>query len=490
MSTAGRPHTPIWLRRGKVTLRARALTQYKLRPPQTNAQCAVNTKNAAFRTGHNSPTFIVITHMSMNTDVIIVGAGPAGLSLAISLAHAGLQATVLELQSESQLSNPAPDGREIALTHPSEQTLQRLGSWGKLHDHELGYIRDAIVHDGPVGARSTLDIVSEGSGADYLGRIVPNYALRRSAWEVASSTEGVTIITGARVTQVTPHAEFAEVHYTTEDNGVRVDATPLRAPLVVAADSRFSAVRRMLGVGTQMTDFGRSVIVCRLSTTRSHEDKAHECFGYDRTLAILPVNSDPETGELLCSAVVTTDSADAQQLMQLSPEDFAAHVQNHFQSRLGDMKLVGERHIYPLVATYAHRFSGERFALLGDAAVGMHPVTAHGYNLGLAGVERLTACIVAARSAGQDWGKAAVLAPYAQGHHRHAWPIFQGTNTVVKLFTDARPIPRLVRQAIIGVSRSLPPVKAAIVAQLTGRSPLSVIRGQLPRPPFFPRNSR
>ncbi|WP_376786522.1 5-demethoxyubiquinol-8 5-hydroxylase UbiM [Comamonas jiangduensis] len=428
--------------------------------------------------------------MSMNTDVLIVGAGPAGLSLAISLAHAGLQATVLELQDESQLASPAPDGREIALTHPSVQTLQRLGTWARLQDHEIGTIRDAIVHDGPVGVRSTLDIVAEGSGADYLGRIVPNCALRRTAWEVASTTQGVHIITGARVTQVTTSDSHAEVHYTQDDNGVRVDAAPLKAPLVVAADSRFSAVRRMLGVGTQMTDFGRSVIVCRMRTSGSHEDKAHECFGYDRTLAILPVQPDPDTGELLCSAVVTTNSADAQQLMQLSPEDFAAHVQNHFQSRLGDMQLVGERHIYPLVATYAHRFSGERFALLGDAAVGMHPVTAHGYNLGLSGVERLTACIVSARAAGQDWGKAAVLAPYAQGHHRHAWPIFQGTNTVVKLFTDARPVPRLVRTAIIEASRRIPPLKAAIVAQLTGRSAWTLIGRQLPRPPFFPRNSR
>ena len=428
--------------------------------------------------------------MSMNTDVLIVGAGPAGLSLAISLAHAGLQATVLELQNESKLANPAPDGREIALTHPSVQTLQRLGTWGRLQVHEVGTVREAIVHDGPVGLRSTLDIVSEGSGTDYLGRIVPNNALRRTAWEVASTTEGITLITGARVTQVTTSDTHAEVHYTLDDNGVRVDATPLKAPLVVAADSRFSGVRRMLGVGTQMTDFGRSVIVCRLSHTLPHEDKAHECFGYDRTLAILPVQPDPETGELLCSAVVTTDSADAQRLMQLSAEDFAAHVHEHFLGRLGSMRLVGERHIYPLIATYAHRFSGERFALLGDAAVGMHPVTAHGFNLGLSGVERLTAAIVQARSAGQDWGKAAVLAPYAQGHHRHAWPIFQGTNTVVKLFTDARPMPRLVRQAIIGASRRMPPVKAAIVAQLTGRNPWTLIGRQLPRLPFFSRNSR
>lgn len=425
----------------------------------------------------------------MHTDVLIVGAGPAGLSLAISLAQAGLQATVLELQTESQLAQPAPDGREIALTHPSVQTLQRLGTWDLLQDHEIGEIREAIVHDGPVGQRSTLDIVAAGSGAEFLGRIVPNHALRRTAWQVASQTEGVTLITGVRVTELHSHGTHAQVHYTRDDQGVRVDAAPLRAPLVVAADSRFSNVRRMLGIGAHMNDFGRSVIVCRMRTTRSHEHRAHECFGYDRTLAILPVQPDPDTGELQCSAVITTDSADAQRLMQLTPEDFAAHVQNHFQSRMGEMQLLGQRHIYPLMATYAHRFSGERWALLGDAAVGMHPVTAHGFNLGLSGVERLTAAIVSAHAAGQDWGKAAVLAAYAQGHHRHAYPIFQGTNTVVKLFTDARPLPRLVRQAVIQASRNIPPIQAAIVAQLTGRNPWTLLASRLPRPPFLSRNN-
>ena len=423
----------------------------------------------------------------MHTDVLIVGAGPAGLSLAIALAQAGLKATVLEAQSQEQLSQPAPDGREIALTHPSVQTLKRLGTWQRLQAHELGCIRQAIVHDGPVGQRATLDIVADGSGADFLGRIVPNHALRRTAWEVASQTAGVTLVTDARVTQVHTTDAYAEVHYTTQDSGIRVDTPPLRAPLVVAADSRYSAVRRMLGVGADMHDFGRSVMVCRLSHTQSHDDKAHECFGYDRTLAILPLQPDPDTGELLCSAVVTTDSADAQHLMQLSPNDFAAHVQAHFQDRLGAMTLLGDRHIYPLVATYAHRFSGERFALLGDAAVGMHPVTAHGFNLGLSGVERLTAAIVAARSAGKDWGRSSALSSYAQGHHRHAFPIFQGTNAVVKLFTDARPVPRLVRQAVLQASRRLPPLKTAIVAQLTGRSPWQLLSKQLPKLPFFPR---
>ena len=423
----------------------------------------------------------------MHTDVLIVGAGPAGLSLAISLAHAGFQVTVLEQQSAKALQNPAPDGREIALTHPSVQTLQRLGSWDLLADHEVGQICEAQIHDGPVGQRPMLAIEATGSGLGQLGRIVPNHALRRTAWEVAIDTPGVTILTEAQVTGVHISPSHAEVRYTHVDRGVRCEAEPLTAPVVIAADSRFSNMRRMLGVGAQMTDFGRSVIVCRMRHTLPHDDIAHECFGYERTLAILPLQPDPHTGELLCSAVITTDSADAQQLLQLSPEDFAAHVQSEFQDRLGPMELVSERHSYPLVATYAHRFSGARWALLGDAAVGMHPVTAHGFNLGLSGVERITATMSQARQAGHDWGDPVVLDRYAQGHHRHAFPIFTGTNSIVKLYTDTRPVPRVLRQVVLQGARHLPPLKAAIAAQLTGRSPWQMVMAQLPQPPWASR---
>ncbi|MBL7088466.1 5-demethoxyubiquinol-8 5-hydroxylase UbiM [Acidovorax sp.] len=412
-----------------------------------------------------------------HSDVLIVGAGPAGLSLAISLAQAGFTTTVVEQQSDSVLAAPAPDGREIALTHPSQATLQRLGSWAHLADHEVGQIAEAQVHDGPLGRHSALQLNaasgthSDVSAPDALGFIVPNHALRRTAHAVAASTPGVRLLTGTQVTRVATlpgHAELDCVPTAPDNN-----ATPQRltAPLLVAADSRFSATRRQLGMGAQMTDFGRTVIVCRMRHTLPHGNVAHECFGYDRTLAVLPLPDDPQEGHALCSVVVTAGAADAAALIAKGPEAFAAQVQAQFNDRLGPMALVGERHAYPLVAVYAQRFAGHRCALLGDAAVGMHPVTAHGYNLGLAGVERLTAALVSARQRGQDIGSADALTPYAQGHHRHAWPIYQGTNAIVRLYTDARPVPRLLRQLVLQGARRLPPLQAAIVGQLTGKAP-------------------
>lgn len=429
--------------------------------------------------------------MHMHSDVLIVGAGPAGLSLAISLAQAGFTATVLDQNPTAALEQPAPDGREIALTHPSAATLQRLGTWGALASHEIGHIRTAEVHDGPVGAHSAMQLQApDGFGtADTpagttasgprppLGFIVPNHALRRTAYQVAARTPGVRIVAGAQVHRVASLATHAEVDFALATQPGQ-PSERLCAPLVVAADSRFSAARRQLGIGAQMTDFGRTVIVCRMRHAEPHGDTAHECFGYERTLAVLPLPdvaagaTDGATeGQAQCSVVVTAQAADAARMLALEPAAFTAEVQAQFQNRLGAMELLGERHAYPLVAVYAQRFTGPRCALLGDAAVGMHPVTAHGYNLGLAGVERLTQALVAARQRGQDWGDAAALAPYARAHHLHAWPIYQGTNAIVRLYTDARPLPRALRQLVLQGARRLPPLKAAIVAQLTGKAP-------------------
>jgi len=413
----------------------------------------------------------------MPSDVLIVGAGPSGLSLALALAQAGLTSTLIEQQSEAALAAPAPDGREIALTHPSVALLRRLGTWQHLATHEVGLLREACVHDGPVGLHRPMRLhtadACSSKNVDNLGWIVPNHALRRTAWQVATNTAGIRILTETRVLRVAVDAQQALVEYATPDG----DVQQLHAPLLVAADSRFSATRRQLGIGAEMTDFGRTVIVCRMRHERAHREITHECFGYERTLAILPLPDDPESGSPLCSAVVTSTSDDAQTLLAQSPETFAQQVQEQFQHRLGAMQLLGERHAYPLVAVYAKRFSGARCALLGDAAVGMHPVTAHGFNLGLSGVERLAGTLAQARRRNPqaDLGAPELLAQYARAQHCHAWPIYQGTNAVVRLFTDARPLPRLLRQTVLSGAQRLPPLKAAIVAQLTGKLP------QLPR---------
>jgi 2-polyprenyl-6-methoxyphenol hydroxylase-like FAD-dependent oxidoreductase len=228
-------------------------------------------------------------------------------------------------------------------------------------------------------------------------------------------------------------------------------------------------VRRMAGIGASVHDFARSVVVGRVTHERESEGIAWECFRYGNTLAVLPLNGRQS------SAVITVDSNRAPEWLALSDETFLERVQAQAPAALGRLQSTSsKRHHYPLIGVYAHRFSSHRFALIGDSAVGMHPVTAHGYNFGLYGVEVLSKALQGARSAGRDIGSAEVLSTYADEHRRTTLPTYLGTNAIVKLFTAEQGPAKLARRALLAVSENLPPlnlvVKAAITRQLTGRS--------------------
>jgi ubiquinone biosynthesis UbiH/UbiF/VisC/COQ6 family hydroxylase len=394
-------------------------------------------------------------------DVLIVGAGPVGLALAIALSDAGFAVTVVDAQPREALAAPGDDGRDIALTHASVETLRTLGLWQRLAPAEIGRIREARVIDGD-RQEASLHFSASGRGADALGWIVPNHALRRVSHAAAMERPGVQLLEGAQVLRVDTHPEHAAIELARTPEGPQ----QLRGRLLVAADSRFSWTRRQLGIGADLLDFGRTMIVCRMRHERPHEDVAYECFGYERTLAVLPAVGD------VSSVVVTAGTAAAADLAALPEDAFAALVERQFRSRLGRMQLAGPRFCYPLVAAYARRFAAFRVALVGDAAVGMHPVTAHGYNLGLQSIASLAHALCAARAAGQDIGAAAVLAGYERAHRRDAAVLYHGTNAVARLYASDGTVQRLARQLVLRGAQRLPPLKAAITARLTGRGGL------------------
>lgn len=399
----------------------------------------------------------------MDTDVAIIGAGPAGLALACALSGSGRAVTLFERAPEAAIADPAFDGREIALTHRSQAILRDLGAWARIPAGETAPLREARVLNGasPLALR-----FASGEGSEPLGRLVPNHLIRRALFEAMAEAGEARLVAGRAVAGLSLEAEGARL--------VLDDGTQVRARLVVAADSRFSETRRRAGIGAQMLDFGRTMIVARLAHERPHGGVATEWFAHGQTIAMLPL-----PGEV-SSVVLTLPPATAERLMAMTPEEFGAEVTRRYEGRLGAMQAVGTRHAYPLVATYAHRFAGRRFALLGDAAVGMHPVTAHGFNFGLLGAEMLGGAIRGAA----DPGEAALLSRYGAALRRATLPLFLATNAVARLYSDDRAPARLARAALIGAGAVLAPVRRAIVARLMD-APGPALR---PRPvPFAPK---
>lgn len=391
-------------------------------------------------------------------DVLIVGAGPAGLALATALAQAGIASNILEQAPLASLVEPPEDGRDIALTHRARRILESLGIWQHLPPGEIAPLRCAQVSDG--ASPWVLPFDAQADGHEALGWLVPNHRIRAACHAVAGALPLVRLQGDARAVGFGRDARSAWVDTVGPEGSA---TTRHRARLVVAADSRFSALRRLAGIGARMLDFGRTAIVCRMGHETDHAGIAHECFRYGNTLAMLPMAGRQS------SAVLTVRGDEAPGWLALDDDEFARRLAEQFGHRLGTMHTAGRRHAYPLVATYAHRFADPRFALVGDAAVGMHPVTAHGYNFGLYGIERLAVALELARQSGRDLGDLALLQRWADEHRRTTLPIYLGTNAIVRLFTDDRAPARAARTAVLRIASRVAPLKRAITRQLTGR---------------------
>ncbi|MCD9096044.1 5-demethoxyubiquinol-8 5-hydroxylase UbiM [Luteimonas fraxinea] len=387
----------------------------------------------------------------MQVDIAIVGAGPVGLCFARALAGSGLKVALYVRQAHAAIAQPAFDGREIALTHASREILERLGLWAKFDPFDISELRDARIFDGE--RTDGLTITARDGRSAQLGWLVPNQRIRQAAFDVVADAPDITVQGASSVRDVVQHANGVTLAL---EDGVRVEAR-----LLIAADSRFAGVRRLLGIGVRTRDFGMRMLVCRVAHTQPHHHAAWEWFDQGQTLALLPLNGNR------ASVVLTLPPQQMAEVEALDDAAFAVDMQRRFRDRLGTMTTIGTRHVYPLVGVYADRFVAGRAALLGDAAVGMHPVTAHGFNLGLQGADRLAHAIREAHVAGRDIAGAGLLERWARTHRASSWPMYTATGLVASLYTDDRAPARLLRGATLRIAQRIAPFRRLIAGHLT-----------------------
>ena len=391
----------------------------------------------------------------MDYDIIIIGAGPAGLSFARALADSGLRLAVFEKKASEAIAQPAYDGREIALTHLSHKILQNLGMWSQIPADQILLMKHAQVTNGE--SPYVLSFDYQESGQDNLGFMVSNQNIRRAAYQSLVDKPTVSLHYGVEISKLGTTDQNAWVQL---KNGKR-----LTAQMIVAADSRFSAARQMMGIGVSTLDFERTCIVCQMTTEKGHQDTAYEMFQLGRTLAILPL---PDNR---VSAVITLPTERRHDVLGLDAKSFAADIMQRTSHMFGEMELISDFYPYPLVGTYARQFYGKRFALIGDAAVGMHPVTAHGFNLGLRGAYSLAQQIQQEAALGLPFWTDPVLQIYAFNHRKISFPLYHGTNALVKLYTKEGPVARMARHGLLRLGHLVRPAKKMIMNQLTEADP-------------------
>ena len=379
-------------------------------------------------------------------DIAIIGSGPNGDALACALADTNLKIVIIDKQPLKTLENPKIDGRDIALTHRSINVLKEIGFWDLIPNNLISKINKAKIFDGD--SAYSLNFENKNINKDHLGCLIPNFLIKKTLKKLLKKRKNIFSI----------ESEIIDFYNERGFNSILLsNKKKIKASLIIGADTRFSYSRSKMGISSFVKDFKKNMIVCRMKIENIHNNTAYEFFKYNKTLALLPyVNNE-------ASIIITDTKKNTEKLLKLKKKDFNFEIENNFNSIFGKMHLIGKRYSYPMITVYSKKFTSNRFALIGDAAVGMHPVTAHGFNLGLQGITILSKEIKSALKNNIDIGSNFVLNKYQYKMHLAAIPLYFGTNTIVQLYTNTSRPAKIARKFALRAVNTIKPFKRAFM---------------------------
>lgn len=391
------------------------------------------------------------TAATIHADVLTIGGGLVGGTLACALAEAGLTIAVVEIGDPNEALSAGFDGRASAVALSSRRLLEGIGLWDKI-ERQSAPILDIRVTEGE--SQLFLHYDHREVSDEPLGHMVENRFIRRGILERMRELERIRLLAPARLMEVIRRPGMVEA--------TLADGRRIRAPLVVAADGRFSRVREEAGIRVTQWSYGQSGIVCTVAHERPHDNIAHERFLPTGPFAILPL---PENR----SSIVWTERADlAAAMMKLNDADFTDELAARFGDFLGGVEVVGPRWSYPLSLQYAHASVAHRLALVGDASHAMHPIAGQGLNMGWRDVAALAEVLADARRLGLDLGAADVLDRYERWRRFDNTLMLAMTDGLNRLFSnDIAPL-RLARDTGLAAVNRIPPLKKLFMRHAMG----------------------
>jgi 2-octaprenyl-6-methoxyphenol hydroxylase len=400
---------------------------------------------------------------TIETEVLVIGGGMAGMTLGNALAGAGVAATVVDSSTQDALLDAGYDGRASAIAWGSAQVFKGIGLWPHL-EPEAGPILDIRVADGTVERGPSMLFLHYDHadiGDDPFGYMIENRATRRGLFEQARGLDGLELLAPARVASLDRAAGGVEAELK--------DGTRIRARLAVGAEGRQSPTRDSAGIAVSYLDYSQTAIVCTVAHECEHEGVAVEYFLPSGPFAMLPMT------DRRMNIVWTERGALAPGFMALDDAAFMTELRLRFGDWLGDIELTGPRFAYPLSLQHAARYTDRRLALIGDAAHGIHPIAGQGLNLGLRDVAALAEAIMDARRLGLDIGGGDVLGRYERWRRFDTVLLAGVTDALNRLFSNDIPPVRLARDLGLAAVDRLPPLKKFLMRHAMGAV------GDLPR---------
>ncbi len=387
----------------------------------------------------------------MEAQVVIVGGGLAGLSLATALGQKAIETIVIEKNSLDELARE-PDGRALAVTPAARYFLTRLKAWEYID--VFGKIGEIHVSDDHAPLFLHFDKIQNGP----MGHIVESFRLRRALTETARAQNAVTILDGETIDDIS----FNELSV----NIKLASGKMLTSRLTVGAEGRRSFLRNKANIQLTKWDYGQTAFVFNIHQSKPHNNVAIELFRPSGPFALLPLE-EPHKGSIVFCAF----NKDAQKLKQMSKTEFEAELMRLSQGMIGDIKVMTERWAFPLSWQWAHRMIDNRLALIGDAAHGMHPIAGQGINMGFRDAAQLAENIEEAIDKNKDAGSHFYLEKYQKARRPDNLQMMLATDALVKLFCSRLPAVPFMRQFGLGAMQKMPWFKDKFVKEAMGVKP-------------------
>ena len=395
-----------------------------------------------------------------------------GTSLGLALAPLNLRVGVVEAVARGAERQPSFDDRSTALSRSSQRTFEAMGLWSEIVAASTPIKKIHVSDRGHFGF-SHFD--AEQQNVEALGYVVINRVLGQVLQSSLSRVDGLDLMCPARI---------CEVRTSDDDVSATVEAPggqrTLTCHLLVAADGANSSVRDMIGISASRVDYEQWAVVGNVLPEKAHDNRAFERFTDSGPIAMLPV------ADNRAAFIWMLPPARAREVLALANEAFTDALQDTFGLRLGRFSKVGKRAAYPLALTKANGLIARRSVVVGNAAHGLHPVAAQGFNLGMRDVAALCDCILDAQidhaaahdedQAGpSDPGTVAILENYARWRHADHKKLVQFTDGIVRLFGDQRPLVRALRNLGMLGFDMIPGVRKTFARHTMG------LAGRLPR---------
>ncbi len=410
------------------------------------------------------------------TDIIIIGGGLVGASLAVALKPSGRNVLLVESVHPQSDRQPSYDERTVALTHSAKLIFSAMGVWENIQAIQAQPILD--IHISNRGHFGQTHLSHKDARTDALGYVVPTRVLGKVLWAQLTRHRNTRIACPAHAKNLQQHPDFCSLEIIHAGTSKRINAK-----LVVVADGGRSSLTQQwqdktqtdTQTRTQTIDYAQSAVLCLVTTDRPHNGRAYERFTVEGPLALLPASSDADRGKHRYAVVWTTAQCHVASRMSLADDEFVASLQDSFGDRAGNFSNPSPRTDYPLQrATLSNPASG-RVIIIGNAAHTVHPVAGQGFNLGLRDVAELAEIIfnladsaTASAPAKSELGGTSMINAYMQSRRRDTEMVNRFTHALIEVFSNDSKALGFIRNVGLNAMEHCPPARRFLLKRTMG----------------------